>query len=150
MNKMIKYGFLFTLSCFLSGVLFSQTTINISGTQVVKKGETFTVEGGQTLLFEPGATLQIEGSLVIKGTTESPVIVKSSNQVMPGNGFMIVGIDESSVVSVSNVKFENLIQPMRFDPFWYRKSVKIQDISISGSSSGEPIIYVAGPFLDLR
>ena len=147
---MIKYGFLFTLSCFLSGVLFSQTTINISGTQVVKKGETFTVDGGQTLLFEPGATLQIEGSLVIKGTTESPVIVKSSNQVMPGNGFMIVGIDESSVVSVSNVKFENLIQPMRFDPFWYRKSVKIQDISISGSSSGEPIIYVAGPFLDLR
>jgi hypothetical protein len=107
---MIKYGFLFTLSCLLTGVLFSQTAINISGTQVVKKGETFTIEGGQTILFEPGATLQVEGSLLIKGTSESPVIVKSVDPSMPGNGFMIVGIDETSFINISNVQFQNLIQ----------------------------------------
>ena len=150
MNNMIKNGFLFTLSLLITGMLFSQTAINISGTQVVKKGETFTIESGQTVVFEPGATLQIEGSLLIKGTSESPVVVKSSDPSMPGNGFMIVGIDETSTVAISHVKFQNLIQPMRFDPFWYRKSVKISNISISGSNSGEPMIYVAGPFLDLR
>jgi hypothetical protein len=150
MNNMIKNGFLFSLSLLVSGVLFSQTAINISGTQVVKKGETFTIEGGQTIVFEPGATLQVEGSLLIKGNAESPVIVKSSDPLKSGNGFMIVGIDEAASVEISHVKFQNLIQPMRFDPFWYRKSVKISDISISGSNSGEPMIYVAGPFLDLR
>ena len=150
MNKIIKYVFLFTLSCIISGALYSQNVINISGTQIVKKGEIYTVEAGQTIQFEPGATLKVEGSLIIKGTKESPVVINSSNPEMPGNGFMIVGIDESAVISMSNVKFQHLIQPLRFDPFWYRKSVRIEDISISNSNSGEPIVYVAGPFLDLR
>ena len=65
MNKTIKYVFLFTLSCIISGALYSQNVINISGTQIVKKGEIYTVEAGQTIQFEPGATLKVEGSLKI-------------------------------------------------------------------------------------
>ena len=41
-------------------------------------------------------------------------------------------------------------QPLRFDPFWYRKKVELTGVAVSGSNSGEPVVYVAGPLLDLR
>lgn len=130
--------------------IFAQDTLRISGTQYVKKGETLTLGAGKILHFEPGATLQIEGSIDFAGTRENPVILVSANRKNPGVGLLISGKESEGVILLSHVKFESLLQPIHFDPFWYRKEVNISHTTISGSQSGEPVIYVSKPILDLR
>jgi hypothetical protein len=76
--------------------------------------------------------------------------MKSMDLQNPGNGIMVKGIDENGSVVMDNVRISGLIQPLRFDPFWYRKSVDLKSMVISSANSGEPVIYVAGPLLDLR
>lgn len=150
MNKLRKYIFVFLVQCLCIAASFSQETMRINGTQIVKKGETLTIDAGKILEFESGATLIVEGSIVVRGTSDKPVIMKSVDAKNPGNGIMVKGIDEGGIVALDNINISGLIQPMRFDPFWYRKSVDLKNIVISGSNSAEPVIYVAGPLLDLR
>lgn len=109
-----------------------------------------TIDAGRVIQFEPGSTLQVEGNLVMRGTSEKPIVMQSVDASNPGNGLMIRGIDEGGSILIENVKAEGLVQPLRFDPFWYRKKVEIIGVSVSGSNAGEPVIYVAGPLLDLR
>ena len=150
MNKFSKYTFILFTQLVLAGSLLAQDAMRISGTQIVRKGETMTIDAGKVLQFEPGATLQIEGSLVVRGTTDKPVVMQSLDASNPGNGLMIRGIDEAGSIVLENVKAEGLVQPLRFDPFWYRKRVDLNGVTVSGSNSGEPVVYVAGPLLDLR
>jgi len=150
MNKFSKYTFILFTQLVLAGSLLAQDAMRISGTQIVRKGETMTIDAGKVLQFEPGATLQIEGSLVVRGTTDKPVVMQSLDASNPGNGLMIRGIDEAGSIVLENVKAEGLVQPLRFDPFWYRKRVDLSGVTVSGSNSGEPVVYVAGPLLDLR
>ncbi len=137
------------LNCFRSNI-FAQDTLRISGTRYVKKGETLTLGAGKVICFEPGATLQIEGSIDLAGTHENPVLLISSNRLKPGVGLLISGKESEGVILISHVKFESLLQPMHFDPFWYRKEVNITRTVFSGSQSGEPVLYVSKPILDLR
>jgi hypothetical protein len=150
MNKFSKYTFILFTQLVLAVSLLAQDAMRISGTQIVRKGETMTIDAGKVLQFEPGATLQIEGSLVVRGTTDKPVVMQSLDASNPGNGLMIRGIDEAGSIVLENVKAEGLVQPLRFDPFWYRKRVDLSGVTVSGSNSGEPVVYVAGPLLDLR
>jgi len=150
MNKLRKYIFVFLVQCLCIAASFSQETMRINGTQIVKKGETLTIDAGRIVEFEAGATLIVEGSIVVRGTTDQPVIMKSMDLQNPGNGIMVKGIDENGSVVMDNVRISGLIQPLRFDPFWYRKSVDLKSMVISSANSGEPVIYVAGPLLDLR
>lgn len=150
MNKFSKYTFILFTQLLLAGSLFAQDAMRISGTQIVRKGETMTIDAGKVLQFEPGATLQIEGSLVVRGTSDKPVVMQSLDVANPGNGLMIRGIDEAGSIVLENVKAEGLVQPLRFDPFWYRKRVDLNGVTVTGSNSGEPVVYVAGPLLDLR
>jgi hypothetical protein len=124
--------------------------MRIAGTQIVKKGETMTIEAGKLVQFEAGATLLVEGSLVVRGTVEKPVIFQSVDAQNPGNGVMVKGIEEGGSIAIENVRAEGLVQALRFDPFWYRKNVTLSGMTVSGSNSGEPVVYVAGPLLDLR
>lgn len=150
MNKFSKYTFILFTQLLLAGSLFAQDAMRISGTQIVRKGETLTIDAGKVLQFEPGATLQVEGSLVVRGTSDKPVVMQSLDVANPGNGLMIRGIDEAGSIVLENVKAEGLVQPLRFDPFWYRKRVDLNGVTVTGSNSGEPVVYVAGPLLDLR
>ena len=150
MNKLRKYIVVFLVQCLCIVAAFSQDAMRINGMQIVKKGETMTIEAGRVVEFEAGATLIVEGSLVVRGTSDNPVVLKSVDPQHPGNGIMVSGIDENGLIVMDNVRSNGLIQPLRFDPFWYRKSVDLKSIVFSGSTSGEPIIYVAGPLLDLR
>ena len=150
MNKLRKYIFVFLVQCLCIAASFSQETMRINGTQIVKKGETLTIDAGRIVEFEAGATLIVEGSIVVRGTIDNPVIMKSMDLQNPGNGIMVKGIDENGSVVMDNVRISGLIQPLRFDPFWYRKSVDLKSMVISAANSGEPVIYVAGPLLDLR
>lgn len=133
----------------VSLTLKSQSVINISGTKVVAGGEVFKVTAGSTLVFEPGAILSVEGGIELNGTLESPITIISKDSENPGRGIQINGWDQQSNIKISNVKIDGLVQPLRFDPFWYRRSVNLNDIEIKNSSSGEPVIYVGSPTIDL-
>jgi hypothetical protein len=133
----------------VSLTLKSQSVINISGTKVVAGGEVFKVTAGSTLVFEPGAILSVEGGIELNGTLESPITIISKDSENPGRGIQINGWDQQSNIKISNVKIDGLVQSLRFDPFWYRRSVNLNDIEIKNSSSGEPVIYVGSPTIDL-
>lgn len=150
MNKLSKYILIILVQSLCSVALFSQDVMRITGTQIIKKGETMNIEAGKVVQFDAGATLLVEGSLVVRGTVDKPVVFQSADATNPGTGVMVKGIDESGSIVMENVKVEGLIQALRFDPFWYRKKVDLISMSVSGSNSGEPVIYVAGPLLDLR
>lgn len=141
---------LFSLAVSAVGLLSAQTTITIKDVKKVASGETLTIPAGSTVEFGPGAVLQVEGGLVIEGNESSPVIFKNSNNATPGLGILINSANESASIKIKGAKFENLVQPLRFDPFWHRKSVGIEAVSISGSKTGEPVIYMAMPLTDLR
>ncbi len=150
MNKLSKYTFIFLVQFLFAGALISQDVMRIAGTQIVKKGETMTIEAGKLVQFEAGATLLVEGSLVVRGTLDKPVVFQSVDLQNPGNGVMVKGVEELGSIVIENVRAEGLVQALRFDPFWYRKSVSLSGVTVSGSNSGEPVMYVAGPLLDLR
>ncbi|MBC7383600.1 MAG: hypothetical protein H7296_11530 [Bacteroidia bacterium] len=128
----------------------AQDTMIISGTHYIKKGQTLSIAEGKLLLFKPGATLQVEGSLKLTGSAMHPITVKSADPERPGIGILFSGITEDGLINITNVKFESLLQPLHFDPFWYRKEVNISFCSFSGSQSGEPVLYVSKPLLDIR
>ena len=124
--------------------------LRIQGKKVVSKGETFIITAGTTVVFDEGASIEVEGSLVANGQSDNKIVFRSTNPDKPGVGIHVVGIDESSNINLNHVQFESLIQPLRFDPFWYRPSVNLKNFSIRNSVSLEPIVYVASPLIDLR
>ncbi|MCL9980422.1 MAG: hypothetical protein NBV77_03155 [Bacteroidia bacterium] len=123
----------------------------ISGTRVVDSSETFSVKPGQTLIFEEGARLLVFGGLNIKGTQDNPTKIISRNAETPGLGIVIAdNKSRNQDVIVENAEVSGLVQALRFDPFWYRKSVRINNVKFSGIDSREPLIYASSPLLDLR
>ena len=124
--------------------------IVVSGTQVVGSDETFKVESGQKLIFEAGARLIINGGLDIKGSKSSPIVIESRSKENPGLGIVVSTSNENTSIVVEHVDVSGLVQFVRFDPFWYRKSVSFKNLNMHGFNSGEPLIYASTPILDLR
>ena len=124
--------------------------IVVSGTQVVGSDETFKVESGQKLIFEAGARLIINGGLDIKGSKSSPIVIESRSKENPGLGIVVSTSNENTSIAVEHVDVTGLVQFVRFDPFWYRKSVSFKNLNLHGFNSGEPLIYASTPILDLR
>ena len=124
--------------------------IVVSGTQVVGSDETFKVESGQKLIFEAGARLIINGGLDIKGSKSSPIVIESRSKENPGLGIVVSTSNENTSIAVEHVDVTGLVQFVRFDPFWYRKSVSFKNLNMHGFNSGEPLIYASTPILDLR
>jgi hypothetical protein len=130
--------------------LLGQSVMKIADIKLVPEGETLTIPAGTVVEFGSGAVLQIEGSLIVNGTASNPVIFRNINNNISGLGIVIAGSNYKSIVEINNVKFEGLIQPLRFDPFWHRKQVVLENIAFWNSTSGEPLIYVATSLTDLR
>ena len=128
----------------------AQSVMQIKDRKVVKPGETFEIPAGTEVIFGPGASILVEGSLKIKGSKNNPVIFKNEDNEKPGNGIQIYGIEENGEILIEYAQYLGVIQALRFDPFWYRKSVSISNVNIRNASSFEPIIYVATPLIDLR
>jgi hypothetical protein len=122
----------------------------ISGTKIIEAGETFNIEAGQIVVFEPGARIIVNGGLKINGTSKEPVIIKSRDSENPGMGIVVKAVNESDNVSIKHVVVSDMVQFLRFDPFWYRKSVKISEITVHDLNFNEPMIYASTPYLDLR
>ncbi len=147
---------LYTFSSILALIACSEVKaqsneVVISGTRVVDSSETFTMKPGETLVFDGAARLLVYGGLEIKGTRENPVKIISRNEDNPGLGIVIADFKaKNSEVIIENVKFSGLVQAIRFDPFWYRKLVKLNHVEISNFDLDEPLIYSGNPLLDLR
>lgn len=150
MKKLRLHKGILAILLLFTGTLFAQEAITITGTQYVKKGETMSVGPDQTILFDPGASLVVEGGLKINGSLSQKVKIASKDPNNPGNGIIISKVDIGSTVDIKNASFQNLTQPLRFDPFWYRKEVSINNTEIIGSKSGEAVLYVSKPLLDLE
>ena len=130
-------------------VLYAQDILEIKEKRVIAPDETFTVNEGTVVKMGPGAVLDVRGSLVVNGTSENPVRFQNMDDANPGLGIQISGIEQTSAIEIKGAVFNGLIQPLRFDPFWYRKSVKIQGVKIQNAPSYEPVVYLATPFIDL-
>ncbi len=141
---------LFFMLAVAANNLLGQSVIKIADIKIVPAGETLTIPAGTVVEFGSGAVLQVEGSLIVKGTESNPVIFKNLEEKISGLGIVISGSNYESTVELNNVKFECLIQPLRFDPFWHRKEISLKNIAVWNSISGEPLIYVASPLTDLR
>ncbi len=128
----------------------AQEVIEIKERRVVKPGETLTIKEGTIVKMSPGAHIDVRGSLNVNGTKEKPVIFLNADPQKPGLGIIVSGIQEDGIIQISEVQFDGLLQPLRFDPFWYRKRVNIQSGRIFNATSSEPVVYVASPFIDLR
>ena len=137
------------LSLSIFGTLEAQNVITISDVKSIPRNEIFKIPAGTKVIFESGALLRIEGGIEISGTQKSPVIFESKDSSNPGFGVEIIGFNPNENVLIENAEFKSLLQPIRFEPFWYRKSVGFENITISKSSSTEPVMYVANPTLDL-
>ncbi len=136
---------------FISSQLMAQSNeVRISGTRVIAAGETFSVSAGTTIVLESGASLLVDGSIKLNGSSDKRIKIISADSKNPGLGISIEGVNESGKIEIENVDFIGLVQPLRFDPFWYRKSVEISNSNFSDVNFGEPIIYVSAPLLDLR
>ncbi len=131
-------------------LLKAQDILEINNNRIVNPGETMSINAGTLVKMGPGAVLDVRGSLYIKGTVSNPVRFVNVDPFVPAMGIQISGIESEGVIDIKGLEFSGLIQPLRFDPFWYRKVVDISNTSIRYSTSYEPIIYVASPFIDLR
>lgn len=128
----------------------AQDVLEINEKRVVKQGETLSIKAGTLVKMGPGAVLEVRGSLIIKGTPTDLVKFVNTDSNNPASGIQIVGFEDAASMELNGIVFDGFIQPLRFDPFWYRKNVNISDVRILNSHSFEPVVYVASPFIDLR
>ncbi|PTM03166.1 MAG: hypothetical protein DA405_11180 [Bacteroidetes bacterium] len=125
-------------------------------TLVFMKSEIFTasnplkVAAGETIVLGAGVTLIIENGLELQGTQAAPIVVMSQDSGSPGIGIKIRGQEQNETLHIQHVVFRDLSQALRFEPFWDRKSVNLENLIIKGGNSGDPVLYVADPFRDLR
>lgn len=134
----------------IANSVFGQSNIKIADVKIVAVGETLTIPAGTNVELGAGAVLQVEGTLIMNGTKENPITITNADPNAPGLGIVITGSEGNGKIELSNVHFEGQIQPIRFDPFWHRKTVDLNGINMINCASGEPLIYVATPLTDLR
>ena len=130
--------------------LFAQDTIKLTESMAIAKGSTYTLKAGTVLIISPNVRVIIEGSMDLNGTKDQPIQIISENTKDAGEGFIIKSNNYLATINLSYVNFIGLIQPIRFDPYWSRKNVSIDNIKISKSNFYEPIIYVSTPIIDLN
>jgi len=148
MKQKIKFILLFVTVLVFSGNLFAQDTIVIEKARIIPKGQSFDVAPGTVLVLKPGAKIWVEGSLNFSGTANQPITVISENTNDPGAGIVINGQSYQQQINISYTNFYSLIQALRFDPFWARKSIKLNQIKISQSLYNESSFYISAPFKD--
>ena len=73
--------------------------MHITGDVSVPAGSTMRIEAGTVVRVNPGATIDVQGTLVIAGTAESPVLVTRLNPALPWGGFWIRGASASGSIA---------------------------------------------------
>jgi hypothetical protein len=134
----------------LVAALNAQAVLEIKDKRVIKQDETLTISEGTVVKMGPGAFIDVRGTLKVIGSSSKPVVFVNMDDKNPGAGIQVSGILDGAEIQITGVVFNGLIQPIRFDPFWYRKTVLISDVRIQNGQSFEPLIYMATPFIDLR
>jgi hypothetical protein len=127
-----------------------QDTLRFDRNMFFDEGHNLEAYAGSVIELGPGVLLLIEGSLCLEGTSERPIRIINKDPEKPGVGIQIQAQNHDASVKIRHVEFENLTQALRFDPFWYRKEIILEDLSFQGSTSGEPVLYLGDPYIDRR
>ncbi|MFY8021302.1 MAG: hypothetical protein ACOVP1_08900 [Bacteroidia bacterium] len=138
------------LNLLLSNWVKAQDTIWVKENISIKKSQVYTIQAGTVLVFAPESRIWIDGGLRILGTKEKPVSMISLDKKNPGIGICINGNAPQQEIKIEHVNFKNLIQAIRFEPFWLRSKVEINGIKIFDCNNSESGIYVSAPILDQR
>jgi len=125
-------------------------TLRFEKNTFFKEGQSLEAYAGSVIELGPGVLLLIEGSLCLEGSAEKPIRIINSDPENPGVGIQIQAQSAYAAVKIRNVEFEDLTQALRFDPFWYRKEVILEQLHFQGSTSGEPVLYLGDPYIDRR
>jgi hypothetical protein len=144
---MIKKSTIFILSLVLIQILTGQTILKFKDTTLVKLGETMVMNAGTICEFDSNAIIIIEGSLIMNGTETNPIIVKNRFNDKPGKGILISGHSELSKIGIKNTQFDGLIQPLKFEKYWYRNSVSLIGIDFKNSNSNLPLLHIESPII---
>ena len=149
-----KLQLLFSL-LLMTGVAQAQSqSVTISGHQLVASDSIWTVPAGATIRFEENASVEILGGLDFQGTQESPIVITSSTEVSEGLGFLINGQSSKNIL-MRNIHISGLQSPFRFDPYWYRGTVELDQITflqnnLMAGNSALPLVSIGLPFLRLE
>ncbi len=135
---------LFFINC------YSQDTLRVKQTITILKNQDFKVNPGTVIVLSPETRIWVEGGLNLIGTKEQPIQIISESVNNPGIGISINGNSNKQSINIEFLEIKGLVQAIRFEPFWYRKSVKIKNLKISKCSFSESSIYVSTPILDQR
>lgn len=150
----MKYNYKQFLSLLLIGLigLFSQAqdTLKFNRTSTIGQSNSLEAYAGSVIELGPGVLLTVDGSLCLEGEKGKPVKIINADPQNPALGIQIQGQTADADVKIRYVQFEGMIQALRFDPFWQRDEVILSDLSIYGSKSGEPVIYLGDPYIDRR
>lgn len=144
-----RFTLLFVL---LLVALFSaaQDTLFIHQVYRVQKGKRLSIKPGTVVSFAAGARLEVAGSLLAKGTKEKPIRFTSADKNESGAGIVITGANSAERIEFNQVKFINLLQPLRFEPFWSRKEVEINNFEVANCKSGESVFYISNSLKNLN
>lgn len=147
---------LYSLILLLFGVIpfaFGQNgkdTLRFNQNMFFDEGHSLEAYAGSVIELGPGVLLIIEGSLCLEGTAERPIKIINQDPLNPGVGIQVQAQNHEASIKIRHVEFENLTQSLRFDPFWYRKEIILENLSFQGSTSGEPVMYLGDPYIDRR
>ncbi|MCB9263210.1 MAG: hypothetical protein H6607_12620 [Flavobacteriales bacterium] len=98
----------------------------VSGNNVVKKDVTLIINAGTELVFTENASIQVLGGLKIAGASNNFVKISSIDDSKPGFGFEIK-YESNSDINVQYAEFTSLKKSLKFDKFWLRNSVNIEN-----------------------
>jgi hypothetical protein len=99
MIRFILLAVLITLSSVYSYTELWSGVRNITAERLIEKGDTVRVQAGTLINFGLGSTLRIKGTLIVEGTSDSPVVFQGENWM--GLQF---DSDESSLLSFALIK----------------------------------------------
>lgn len=136
-----------SLFCLLSQ---AQDTLKFNSSTTIGQDNSLEAYAGSVIELGPGVLLIVDGSLCLEGEKGKPVKIINADPQKPALGIQIQGQTSDADVKIRYVEFEGMIQALRFDPFWQRDEVILSDLSIYGSKSGEPVIYLGDPYIDRR
>lgn len=150
MKYKYKWGLSLLIFCLSLLSVQAQDTIRFNKSAIIGQENSLEAYGGDVIVLGPGVLLVVDGTLCLEGEKNKSVKIINADAENPAVGIQIQGQTADADIKIRHVEFEGMIQALRFDPFWQRDEVILSDLTISGSKSGEPVIYLGDPYIDRR
>lgn len=102
----------------------------VTGRLTVRPEATLTVAEGVDLVFGNNAVIEIYGGLVLQGSDNQRISLRSEDPQNPGFGLIIKGARADKPVVIENADFRTLSSPVLFRSYWSRSEVQFNGNTI--------------------